>query len=368
MSELFWTQYRNNPQHTGRSPYPSIANPTLNWIVEIEEEGSVTEPLLSPDNKLYIASQDKCYEIDVITGELRREFPTDNLCHAIALDPANHNLYASDEDGSNYAFDLATGRQEWMVHPGAMNYQTVGSDGTLFLVTDNGYLWAVTPAGETVWQREIDGAYDDPMSMLAECHGPAIDKDGKLYLGGRDRHVYSVDSAGNMLWKCAVPDRIETGLSIDSHGNIYGLTSNGTLFSITPTGELLWTFETIQDEIYKGTSAVLAAASLAIDTADTCYFTTWTGGILYAIDKAGQEKWRFKADGRIYVSPTITTDGIIYVVSTTRKLYALKPDGTLLWTFDTDDELAASPIIGPDSTIYTASTHGRVYSIGSASV
>jgi len=56
---------------------------------------------------------------------------------------------------------------------------------------------------------------------------------------------------------------------------------------------------------------------------------------LYAIDAEGRERWSFDAGGKIWTSPTISSEGNIYVGTDADFLYALNPDGKKIWEFCT---------------------------------
>ncbi|MHC4334276.1 MAG: outer membrane protein assembly factor BamB family protein, partial [Planctomycetota bacterium] len=132
-------------------------------------------------------------------------------------------------------------------------------------------------------------------------------------------------------------------------------------------GCVKWTFDTagpIPTSITIGAydrvpnSAVLSAASVGPD--GTIYVGTESGR-LHAIDIDGNLRWTHTADGFIYSSPAVSTDGnTIYVCSGDGVVDALGRDGTELWSFQTKDTIGigssilASPAIGPDGTVYMA--------------
>src|SRR3989304_5683026 len=58
-------------------------------------------------------------------------------------------------------------------------------------------------------------------------------------------------------------------------------------------------------------------------------------GLVYG-QTPGTQKWAFATTGSVYYSsPSIGSDGTIYVGSRDNKLYAIKPDGTQKWAFTT---------------------------------
>ncbi len=56
-------------------------------------------------------------------------------------------------------------------------------------------------------------------------------------------------------------------------------------------------------------------------------------------------------------SPSIGSDGTVYVGSADRQLYAINPNGTLKWVYPTKVILSSSPALATDGTIYVAGTN-----------
>ena len=73
---------------------------------------------------------------------------------------------------------------------------------------------------------------------------------------------------------------------------------------------------------------------------------------LLAINPDSTKKWEFETDGSVVSSPSIGTDGIVYVGTTGGKLYAVNPDGTKKWEFQTNGGILSSPAIDSDGTVY----------------
>ena len=64
----------------------------------------------------------------------------------------------------------------------------------------------------------------------------------------------------------------------------------------------------------------------------------------------------------MYSSPTIGTDGTVYIGSTDKRLYAFAPDGAVKWIYVADGPIACSPALAADGTIYIP-VGNNVYSI-----
>lgn len=87
----------------------------------------------------------------------------------------------------------------------------------------------------------------------------------------------------------------------------------------------------------------------------------------------GDIQWSFAADGAIYGSPAVDTEGNIYfgaqvsadaALLDDNSLYCLAPNGTLKWKFTgADDWIDSSVALGPDGTVYFGSWDGRLYAL-----
>lgn len=95
-----------------------------------------------------------------------------------------------------------------------------------------------------------------------------------------------------------------------------------------------------------------------------------TGYTPYTGPPAPTVAWTYQATDGIASSPTIGTDGTIYVGAgwnfagaNDHHLYALHPDGNLKWSFEAEDGFFSSPALGANNTIYITSLDGHLYAI-----
>jgi outer membrane protein assembly factor BamB len=100
--------------------------------------------------------------------------------------------------------------------------------------------------------------------------------------------------------------------------------------------------------------------SAIIDNNEVIYFGT--GGpdsSLYAFHPNGTKKWRYKADGSIWATPSIAEDGTIIFPTSGGygTVHAVNPDGTVKWTYrdNYETQSISSPAIASDGTIFFGS-------------
>ncbi|MDA8824124.1 PQQ-binding-like beta-propeller repeat protein [Opitutales bacterium] len=71
----------------------------------------------------------------------------------------------------------------------------------------------------------------------------------------------------------------------------------------------------------------------------------------------------YSTGGTIFSSPTIASDGTIYIGSNDNKLHAINSDGSSKWIFTTGDWVDSTPAIGADGTVYFGSWDNQLYAV-----
>jgi outer membrane protein assembly factor BamB len=114
-----------------------------------------------------------------------------------------------------------------------------------------------------------------------------------------------------------------------------------------PNVKLLWQYEDKYD-IGAGTAAY-----------KDLIIATNTGGLVFALDERnGQQKWSFQTTGKIYSTPTVSSNCVV-VASTDSNVYCLKGDnGKLLWKYKAMKPIVASPSIN-NGVVYVGSSDGN---------
>ena len=77
----------------------------------------------------------------------------------------------------------------------------------------------------------------------------------------------------------------------------------------------------------------------------------------------GRLKWSFITNSFISASPSIATDGTIYLGSTDKNLYALNSDGSLKWSLELGGGIGSPVLIGTDNVLYVGSEDGSLYAV-----
>ena len=297
---------------------------------------------------------------------------------------------------------------KWSFKPeGFLNYSSpvIDTDGTIYIgsgsTNDIIIIYAINPDGTLKWKHKTN--YIDYSSE------PSIGSDGTIYVGGSDKRLYAFDRAGGLKWCFEANGKVVSSPLVGNDGTIYVLSwyHNWQLYALTPDGSLKWKFlEEVgtysrnlaigaDGTIYVGGDSLLAFdpngkmkwharhpinydsntdilydndrfSSPSIGTDGIIYVTNSSFSVkgLCAFDPNGTFLWSYEVGGECGShSPSVSKDGTIYFGCIDKKLYALAPDGSLKWSYETGDCIIASPAIGADGTIYFSSYDGKFYSL-----
>ncbi|MCX6355659.1 MAG: PQQ-binding-like beta-propeller repeat protein [Candidatus Aureabacteria bacterium] len=90
---------------------------------------------------------------------------------------------------------------------------------------------------------------------------------------------------------------------------------------------------------------------------------------LYALNSDGSVRWVFLTGGWIYSCPAISIAGDVYFGSEDNRLYAVKSNGVLGWSYSTGPAITSSPPASPalsgDGSLYIGSWDRNLYSFNS---
>jgi outer membrane protein assembly factor BamB len=110
-------------------------------------------------------------------------------------------------------------------------------------------------------------------------------------------------------------------------------------------------------------------SSPAIGPDGTIYFGNRTeipewNSRFYALKKNGELKWFYLIRANFEGSPTVDSDGNVYVGTSDGNFLAFDSEGTLLWTFPTSNNaIRTTPAIDQYGTIYFGSDNGNLYAV-----
>lgn len=229
---------------------------------------------------------------------------------------------------------------------------------------DPNTLWALNADGTLKWSH-VTNDYSGSMSIVVSP--PVIGKDGIIYVSFTGNKLYAIKPDGTLKWTYATLE-YSNSPALGSDGSIYISSWSAEqqvdmrrwrIDALNPDGTTKW--------IYSPSEPVAIEAP-AVGAGVTIYVGGAVMGTenedlgkLYAINSDGTLRWSLETDSAIITAPVIASNGNMYVGSH-KNLYSFSPNGQLLWNFTTN-ECFSSPAIGEDGTLYAGSFDGKLYAI-----
>lgn len=206
------------------------------------------------------------------------------------------HLWIGADDGALHGFDEAGERLARVSIADLVTTSPVCSGGVVY-----------------VCQRTLYGSDGSRAAVAAEpvVAAPAVGADGTLYVGSWDGYVYAVRD-GVVQWNAPVQGQVYAGCAVGPAGQVLVGTRAGEVVALSPAGERLWDRK-LSDGVY-GTPAIAADG--------TCFLGA-NDNRLYALDLAtGEVVWKERVGRDIRSSVALTDDGTVIAASWDWSLYA----------------------------------------------
>ena len=122
--------------------------------------------------------------------------------------------------------ELKPGDEIWSFRFGGSDVYSspaVGSNGTIYVGSDDNNLYAINPDGSKKWAFKTG----DQIRSSA-----AIDSDGVIYVGSNDNNLYAINPDGSKKWVFKTRGSVPSSPTIGSDGTIYVASEDGYLYAI----------------------------------------------------------------------------------------------------------------------------------------
>ena len=239
--------------------------------------------------------------------------------------------------------------------PTVTNSPAVGRDGTAYVASSDGFIYAVNPDGTQKWRFELGGYMDSSAVAL----GP----DGTVYIGDLIGLAYTLDAEGNLVWVSDIADGSYTAPpALGADGTAYFKNDDGNLDAFAPDGTLRWSYTTTGDESYSGPTIA----------PDGTIYLPGNDGAIHAVSGSGAQIWRTVPStsagsdtSGIYTSPSLDAAGNIYAATLNGTVFSLTSSGALRWSFRTPGtgENVTSSLALADGRAYFASYGALLYAV-----
>ena len=328
---------------------------------------------LTTTDSLGYSSRDSTGITVAEAGSLKWHFATDAALRssaavvnsAPAVSP-DGTVYFTSYESKLYALNIEDGSVQWSFAADGdiMTPPTIGADGSVYFASnygDDGYLYAVSPPSDAS-QSGVQQKWRRSVGAVIEAQGAvAIAADGSLYLGSRDGYLYALDPEdGSVQWRYEAGKSLITASAISPGGAIHFGDDDQSIYALNPpsdasdAAELVWRYQFPTDNPAFSNPAIAADGSVYVGGSDN---------YIYALSADGSSKWHYQTGGAIKGSPALAADGSIYFGSSDAYIYALDADGSRKWRYQTDGAVATAPTIGADGAVYFASNDQQVYAL-----
>jgi outer membrane protein assembly factor BamB len=268
---------------------------------------------IDADGNIFVGSDADTFFSISARGEVRWRLATEGDADTGATVGPDGTVYFA-AGASLYAV-APGGVVKWRFEAREKIYSTpaVDDDGTVYVGSQDDHLYALDGEGRVRWSYETRGDNDS---------SPVIADDGTLLFGSDDGNVYALTRDGALRWAAPMDGyvRAPVGLALDGSVIVGVFGPRPRVVSLdAETGRESWFFSvTLADSAEIGISS-----GPIVDRLGHVYVGAHDD-YLYSLSPSGQLRWIFETDGDIDASPVIAPDGTLYVGSDDGRLYALR--------------------------------------------
>jgi outer membrane protein assembly factor BamB len=307
----------------------------------------------------------------------------------VAVSSDESTLYVATLGGRLVALARADGARRWAVALGDRAYATplVHDDGTIYVGSDAKKLFAISPAGETVFRLDLEGEADSG-AMLGKdgavvfaagrfVHAtrragdvlwrfaargkvftsPALTEDGLVVFGSQDDHVYALGNGGALAWSVDQGADVDGAPAIGDDGAIYVGTDAGDVVRLDGKGAIVW--RTPVGGYVRGALSIARSGDVLVGTYGPVPRVVRVGpdGSVrgaFAIPGTGAREFG------IHGGPLEDAEGALYFGAQDDAVYAIGPDGAQRWRFQTGADVDAPLTMLSDGSLIVPSEDGTV--------
>jgi outer membrane protein assembly factor BamB len=320
----------------------------VKWTKDISVSGS---PLIVPGGNLFVSErypEKSLHAYDPVTGmEIWKQKYADEGPQAPALG-SDGNLLIAGNDGKLHVGDPSTGKDVWSLPVGGLSSGvTAYDDGRASFSADGKLVCIDLKSRKVISSTPLSHGFESP---------PVVGKDGTVYGGGHDGHVYALEpGTGNEKWKYKTGEMIRNSPTVGPDGTVYVASIDKTLHAIDPaTGTGKWKFPT--------NHWIIESPSIGLD--GTVYVGN-SDNFVYAIDPStGEKKWEFYVGAEVRVTPTPADDGILYVVTDRNLVIGLdQATGAKAFQYHADSYIHCQPACDGRGSFFFGCNNGKLYAM-----
>ncbi|SEW17888.1 outer membrane protein assembly factor BamB family protein [Halobacterium jilantaiense] len=309
-----WATYGYDGGHTGYNPDASSVGDTAVSVWESGVDGIYTlrEPAVA-DGRLFVGSKQTMWAFDAATGEDEWKTYLGGMAHHFAPTHRDGTLYTVSKQGAGVdtgasgavqALSASSGGKLWSTSVPATS--TVAHDGSRLYVAAKengaGYVRALDPeSGDRGWR------FDVPDADRSSVTGTPAHADGVVYVtatltggdGSTSGRLYALDASdGSVAWSVGTPGALDVA-PVVTGDRVFAAARDGTVHAFTLAGDTAWTADTGASIYSRPTHA------------DDRLFVVTVGDVV-ALDAGGEEAWRAGSE-RTQMTGATVADDTLYV-------------------------------------------------------
>lgn len=204
---------------------------------------SASGVVLGQAGTLYFGADDKKVYAVNADGSARWVYTTGGaIRYSCAVSPDGLTVYAASGDGCVYALDASSGALKWKSAAISCIYNcAVAADGTIYVGSTNGKLYALAPDGTQKWAFQ---------SQSKVTCAPAVAPDGTVYFGSQDTYLYALGADGHLKWKYRTNGPVYSAPTLSADGTVIVGAWPGVLTALDPSdGSVNWK-RTLTSQMY----------------------------------------------------------------------------------------------------------------------
>ena len=254
-----------------------------------------SSPVIDGQGEIYFGTENgSIYKLSN-SGVLLWSFNISKPINAtISLDSLG-NIYFSADDGFLRSL-TSSGSLRWQIDLGGISDSSsvVVHDDLIVAATRNGNLVGVDSRGEISWTQTL--------GIISSS--PAIGLNGTIYIGTWQGSLFALNPSGEVLWEVVLNETIWSSPSITKNNDIIISSTSGTLFSVSKDGVINWSY------LLDG----YIDASPIIGVQDVIYIAQRNNRIS-ALGTDGTLHWHFELPHGVFSTPTISNQGQLIVAT-----------------------------------------------------
>ena len=214
-----------------------------------------------------------------------------------------------------------------------------GPTGDISFLCDNRFIYTVTPSGNLVYGVNTYQSFSGLLTVAG---------DGAFYVAVGRNTLMAVNTAGEIRWKRRFDSGVGKHILPGPGGELYLLTDNGILYSITAAGTERWRTET----------GLHAALPIGMDK-NGRILIPGEDDFLHLLLPWGPEVWKFRLSGKPLVY-AFYKDGILCSTAS-GTLVCVNAKGVQVWQLALNERI--TDLVHDGDTIYGITEKGSILSI-----